>query len=463
MSDVTVSKNPGDTIAAIATAPGEAGIAVVRVSGSRSLEIADQLFRGRRKPGAARAGTFLHGFIQAPGSKSPADEVVLLIYRAPHSYTREDVVEIQGHGGSTCARRILAAVLNAGARLAEPGEFTKLAFLNGRMDLVQAEAVADLIRAKSDRAATAAVEQLRGELSARFNRLYDGLVNLAADIEATLDFVEDELPESTMPTLRDELSTQRVLLESLLATWEEGHWLREGALTVITGKPNVGKSTLLNRLLGSERAIVTDIPGTTRDSIEEQLVLAGVPLRLIDTAGLRETDSPVEREGIRRARDLSSQADLHIHMLDITKPLDDVDRATIEQLPPERTLLVLNKCDLRSAIGVDDLPPGYKVLTCSLLDTKGVNGVREALTGLLAFATEAPAHAAISERHRSNVQSALDELNESQHVLNKQDEADTPLAAQHIRIALTHLGEVTGRVYSDELLDRVFSRFCIGK
>jgi len=289
-----------DTIAAIATAPGEGAIAIVRLTGPASHAIADHIFKGKGAPPSRRPGqSFLHGSIIS--TNGMADEVILLIYRAPHSYTREDAIEIQGHGGFAAAKRILRAVLEAGARMAEPGEFTKRAFLSGRIDLLQAEAVLDLIRARSDRAADAALEQLTGSLSKDFDELYDHTLALAANLEATLDFSEDELPESVMLdviTRRHDVESE---FKSLLDSWDEGHLLREGALVVISGKPNVGKSTLLNALVGKDRAIVNPMAGTTRDTIEEQLVISGFMVRIIDTAGLRESPCEIEKEGVSRA------------------------------------------------------------------------------------------------------------------------------------------------------------------
>ena len=285
------------------------------------------------------------------------DEVLLLIMRSPQSYTAEDVIELQGHGGNVAAKRILRRALDAGARMAEPGEFTKRAFINGRIDLLQAEAVLDLVHAGSDRAAAAAIEQLEGKLSCSFNEIYDSLVSVAADLEATLDFPDDELPESTMPELSRRLNDSRILrIGNLISTWDEGHILREGALVVISGKPNVGKSTMMNTLLGRDRAIVSQIPGTTRDTIEERYVLDGIPLRLVDTAGLRETQCEIEQEGVRRARAQLQKADLHLYLVDASTPLDDDDRDHLAALKSEKCVVVLNKSDLGRVVLPDQIP-----------------------------------------------------------------------------------------------------------
>lgn len=454
-----------DTIAAIATAPGAAGIAVVRISGPESLAIADALYVGNGpSPSRRRSRSFLHGMIRSAAAPDDAvvDEVILLIYRAPHSYTCEDVVEIQGHGGRTSARRVLRAVLDAGARAAEPGEFTRRAFLHGRIDLLQAEAVADLIQAQSDRAAGAAIEQLQGALSHSLAECYELLVTAAADLEASLDFDCDALPEGTVRDVPGRLDDIHRRLRDILATWEEGHLLRDGARVVIAGRPNVGKSTLLNRLLGTERAIVTATPGTTRDSIEESVTLNGIPLRLVDTAGLRQTDCHIEREGVTRAEALMRQADLLLYMIDASQTPCDEDRMLVEGLDPAHALLILNKADLRARQTPADFPDHQSVV-CSLRNNGGLTELKHAIAARLDMAPEAAPHAVISERHRQLVQNALNELNDAIQVLTRDPELGSAPAASCLRAALETLGVMTGRTYTEELLDSIFSRFCIGK
>ena len=449
-----------DTIAAIATPPGQGGVGIVRVSGSLVWKIADEIFQGTEIPSQADGGTFLHGRVLAADG-TEIDKVLCLIFRAPRSYTGDDTVEIQGHGGPVVIRRILRRCLDAGARMAESGEFTKRAFLNGKMDLVQAEAVADLIHARSDRAAKAALEQLEGGLSRRFNGLYDGLMEIAADVETTLDFVEDELPDDVFPTLGKKLEACFADLEHLLATWDEGRLLREGARVVIAGRPNAGKSTLFNVLLGQERAIVTAIAGTTRDVIEESLVLDGVPLRILDTAGLRETDCLIEQEGIRRARAHSAAADITVYLVDVSQPLCQEDELHIRQLNPHSTVIVLNKCDARH--------PGFRfpfaefaTVEACLLNGTGAAAIRTAVSEKLGGISHAPAHAVISERHRNLLETTRLELEQARGQIATGELGAAP-AAEHLRTALEALGLVTGRVYHNELLDNVFSRFCIGK
>lgn len=452
-----------DTIAAIATAPGEGGVAIVRISGPNSLNIADDLFRcARPKPSSRPSHVILHGHVR--DSSGDLDEALLLIMRSPQSYTAEDVIEIQCHGGSLAARRILRRVVDAGARLAEPGEFTKRAFLNGRMDLVQAEAVLDIVRARSERAAAAALDQLEGKLSERINALYDQLMSVTADIEATLDFPEDELPATTIAEILARLAAAEKSAADLLSTWDEGHLLRAGALVVIAGKPNVGKSTLLNGLLGRPRAIVSHLPGTTRDTIEEGLVIDGIPIRLVDTAGLRDAESEVEQEGIRRTIAHIEKADLHLYVLDASRRLAHDDTAQLGKLSPATCVVVLNKVDLGTAVKPADLNVLTCVQTCLVRGT-GVEDVRDAIRAKLEsnIDVSAPPHAVISERHRQLLRNAQQDINMAIGLLKADPEEAAAIAASHLRSALEAVGSITGRVYQEELLANIFSRFCIGK
>jgi tRNA modification GTPase len=453
--------NTTDTIAAIATPPGQGGVGIVRVSGSDVWKIADEIFQGLETPSNAKGGTFLHGkVVDAAGAE--IDEALCLIFRAPKSYTGEDTIELQGHGGPVVLKKILRRCLDAGARMAEPGEFTKRAFLNGKMDLVQAEAVADLIHAQSDRAAKAALEQLEGGLSKQFNALYAGLMETAADIETTLDFVEDELPDDVFPNLGKKLDASFQTLENLLATWDEGRLLREGARVVIMGRPNTGKSTLFNALLGHDRAIVTEIAGTTRDVIEETFVLNGVPLRILDTAGLRETECLIEQEGIRRARAHSAAADIAVYLIDSSVPFSREDEEHLARLNPARTVVVYNKTDVRHPNFKFQIS-NFQPLGTSLKNGTGASAICSAISEKLGGVSNAPAHAVISERHRNLLELAKAELISARERITEEGEPGAASAAEHLRAALEALGQVTGRVYHNELLDNIFSRFCIGK
>jgi len=456
--------NP-DTIAAIATPPGEGGVGIIRLSGPDVWAVADTVFQTLdRVPVSQREhGTFAYGkAIEADGTE--IDTGLVLVMRAPKSYTCEDVVEIQGHGGSVGLRRILRRALEAGARMAEPGEFTKRAFLNGRIDLVQAEGIFDLIRARSDRAAAAALEQMEGRLSKQFDAIYEAFLEVAANLETTLDFVEDELPDDVFSGIAGLMDRTFLALEALLDTWDEGRLLREGARVVILGRPNAGKSTLLNALLGFNRAIVSSTAGTTRDTIEEGFVLDGIPLRIIDTAGLRETDCDIEAEGIRRAEAHGSEAHLAVYLIDASKPLHEEDRMRLEKLDPEKSVVVLNKIDLREQrTGRAELR--FNTVEASLINGDGVDELKRVMANMLEHGAnlQTPPHAVISERHRHLLIQSRNEAVQAREFLNENVEENAVLACEHLRSALELLGQVTGRTYHDELLDNIFSRFCIGK
>lgn len=453
----------GATIAALATAGGPGAVAIVRISGAAARAVAARVVRQSGDlPWDELAGRWRHVRVVHPASGAALDDAVMLVFRAPRSYTGEDVVELQGHGGGVPARRLLEAVLAAGARLAQPGEFTRRAFLNGRLDLTQAEAVLDLIRARTDRAAQAARAQLDGVLGGEIGALYDGLTEVCADVEALLDFDEDETPAGFAARGAARLEALSARLRALLATWHTGHLLREGALVVISGRPNVGKSSLLNALLGRARAIVAATPGTTRDSIEEAMALDGVPLRLVDTAGLRATDCAIEAEGVARAGALVAQADLNLHLLDSSRPLDGEDREQLARLAPARTLLALNKCDLPRRLDPGDLP-GWRSVPISARDGTGLDALRAALSGMLGVSAAAPMAADVSARHRQELETAAAALAEGRRLLLEEGGEGLVLAAEQLRAAALALGRITGRVYSDDLLEAIFSRFCVGK
>ena len=457
--------HPADTIAAIATAPGEGAIAIVRLSGPGTYAIADRLFRGPPPPPSARApGTFAHGPIVDPASGEVLDDALLLVFRAPHSYTGEDSVEIQCHGGSQAARRILDALLSAGARQADPGEFTKRAFLNGKIDLTQAEAVLDLIHARSERAARLATAQLEDALGLRIRALYDALLAISADIEAMLDFPDDELPQSVPEEISTRLDAVSAEIRALLATWREGHVLRDGARVVIAGAPNVGKSTLLNLLAGRDRAIVSPHPGTTRDTIEETITLQGYPLQLVDTAGLRDAPCEIEQEGIRRTRRALAEADLCVCVVDASQPLSSDERAFLQSHEPAKLLVLLNKIDLGTQIRPENLP-GIDSMAVSLQKSPPISQISKKI---IQKVVQKPSGSdqepfAISERHRNALQIAMDEVTMSINRLNSGLEADFLPAATHARAALDQIGYVFGKNCTEDMLDVLFSRFCVGK
>ena len=456
-----------DTITAIATAPGKAGISVIRISGPDSLRIADIVFScNPPRPTWRPHGSFVRGLVRdtRPDRKDDEiiDEALLLVFRAPRSYTAEDTAEIQCHGGRITAARILETVCNAGARPAEPGEFTKRAFLNGRIDLLQAEAVADLINARTSPAADSALKQLRGHLTDSAGTLYDDALSVAGELSAMLDFPDETLPVQPLPEIR--LRVNRIVrdIEKLLETHSRGRILREGALVAITGEPNAGKSSLLNILLEEPRAIVDSAPGTTRDTIEEEIEIAGYPVRLVDTAGLRNTGEYAEQEGVTRAKKAAETADVVIFMMDSSKPIGKVSAEFLAETVPEKTIAVLNKSDLPSRIKIEEISP-INAITCSCMLKEGINNLKQQLVNNLNITSNETSATHISERHYQLLQYALNEMNNAYDILTADREDACLLAVSAMRPALEALGNLTGKVYTQELLDNIFDRFCIGK
>jgi tRNA modification GTPase len=459
---------PTPTIAALATAAGPAGVAVVRISGPDAFAVADRVARCAGRPPSQRpAGTFFHATFADGAAGEALDDGIVLIFRAPRSYTGEDTVELQGHGGAVVARQVLQAVFHAGAQPAGPGEFTRRAFLNGRLDLTQAEAVLDVIQAQTGRAARAAREQAAGGLRRRVEALYGRLTAVCADIETLLDFEEGEISRPFMETARTELGAVVTEVQALLATWGEGHVLRDGALTVIAGRVNAGKSSLLNALLGRPRAIVSESPGTTRDTIEEGYTLNGIPLRLADTAGIRDATCAVEREGIVRARQLTEAADWVIYVVDGTTPPNETDREAIAALPVERMIVAVNKADRPDCAGnaalaaALNLPAAVAMPRCSAITPDGARSVVEVLQAKLEASAGTHEAVAISQRHAVELTTANAAIRLATSLLKHPDEL--VLAAIPLREAAEALGRITGKIFSDDLLDTVFARFCVGK
>ncbi len=448
-----------DTIAAIATPLGEGGLAVIRLSGPKSLAIAGAVFHPVGKnslpPSEAPSHTIHYGTIVRDGRQ--IDEVLLSVMRAPRTFTREDVVEISCHGGILPAQMVLETVLAAGARLAEPGEFTRRAFLNGRIDLAQAEAVADLIHSRTELSLAAANEQLSGKLSQKINHARDDLMKALAHIEAHIDFPDEDIAPDTREQLVARLAAAIAFMDSLLATAREGQILRRGVRAAIVGRPNVGKSSLLNQLLGHDRAIVSPIPGTTRDTIEETANIRGIPVIFIDTAGLRESADQVEMEGVRRTRKSLDAAELILHVFDASEPLSPADTALLHEFAAKKRLLIRNKIDLPIRL---DLPGAIDV--CSL---NGVNldRLKDAILhavwrgGIGAEMWQAM----INARHQEALQRARAAANRSLAALRQ--DASLDLVAADLRIAVSAIGEIVGKTATDDLLDAIFTQFCIGK
>ncbi len=443
-----------DTIAAISTPPGEGAIALVRVSGANAIEIADKIFRGKERPSRFASHTQHLGEIFSAENQL-IDQVVLSVHRAPASYTGEDLVEVSCHGGTLVSAKVLEACLRAGAGVARPGEFTERAFLNGKMDLTQAEAVIDLIRARTDLALRSATEQLEGRLGDQIRKIRDELVALLAHINASIDFPEEDIDPHGGATLAARLDSIRGQIAALLATADQGRVLREGVRVVIYGTTNAGKSSLLNCLLGYDRVIVSDTHGTTRDTIEEMVNLDGVPIRLLDTAGLRASESDLEREGIARTEKSLQLADLRLHIADRNAPKPAHFNGRTGK-PNE--ILVLNKSDLPEDNDWKDFP----ALRISCVTGEGVLDLqREILTRIRQQNLRPESAIAINTRHRDCLRRALESCDRARTVLT--DELSEEYVAIDLDQALRSVGEVIGVVDVEQILDSVFSQFCIGK
>jgi tRNA modification GTPase len=448
-----------DTIAAISTPLGEGAIAIVRLSGSDAVAIAKKVFKGKDLD-TVDSHTINYGHIFE--QERLVDEVMLSVMRAPKTFTREDLVEINTHGGIAVTQEILQLLLRSGARLAEPGEFTKRAFLNGRIDLAQAESVMDLIRAKTDQAANIAIKQLDGSLSNLINNIRQEILESLAQVEVNIDYPEyDDVETMTSQMLLEKTAHFEQLLETLLATAKRGKILREGLRTAIIGRPNVGKSSLLNQLLREEKAIVTDIAGTTRDVITEFANIGGVPLELIDTAGIRETEDVVEKIGVERSQKALEEADLVLLVLDASSPLTAKDVELLEVSSSSNRIVLLNKTDLPEKIELEKLPEDY--IRISALKNENLDAVEKQIRTLF-FSGEIEAKDATTlsnARHIGLVEEALGALKEANNGLAM------GLPVDLIQVDVTRcwqlLGEITGEAAPDELITQLFSQFCLGK
>ncbi|MDO5039261.1 tRNA uridine-5-carboxymethylaminomethyl(34) synthesis GTPase MnmE [Clostridium sp.] len=455
-----------DTICGIATAQGEGGIAIIRVSGSKSLDIVGKIFQGKNKfdINTMKTYTMKYGNIIDLSSGEVIDEVIISYMKGPRSFTAEDVVEINCHGGVVSTNRVLEEVIKSGARIAEPGEFTKRAFLNGRIDLSQAEAVMDIITAKTDLAMKSAVMQSEGLLSKEINRLRKYLLDVLALIEYDVDFTEDdEEPDETVP-IRVSESLEIAILEmkKLINGANEGKIIREGLKVTIIGKPNVGKSSLMNALLQEKRAIVTDIPGTTRDVIEEYINLGGIPVKITDTAGIRETEDVVERIGVERSKEKLEEADLVILMLDTSRPLEEEDREIIESIKNKKVIVLLNKVDLERKIDLDELKHLDNFIEISAMTGFGLEDLKNKIKDLF-FNGEVDNESLIitNSRHKQALYRALENCENAQNRLKMNEFLD--LISIYVTSGLRALGEITGSELEEDLVNKIFSEFCVGK
>lgn len=454
-----------DIIAAISTPMGTGGIGIVRMSGHGCIALADELFIGKQplmdKPGH----TLSYGKITDSKGGEIIDEVLVSVMKAPHTYTKEDIVEINCHGGTFVTRRVLEALLKAGARLAEPGEFTKRSFLNGRIDLTQAEAVIDLIHSKTELSRQAAVNQLEGRLKQAVREMREEILDMIASIEAVIDYPDYDIEEETYTTMEEKANALYSRMETLLAGADRGKILREGLQTVIVGKPNVGKSSLLNWLLEEDRAIVTDIPGTTRDTVEEYLNIDGFPIKIVDTAGIRQTGDLVEQMGVEKSKAYAQNADLVILMLDASRPLEQEDKEILSFVEQKKTLILLNKTDLNQKLSLAEIKEytDSRILSLSVRENIGFDALIDALKAMFLDGRPATAEDALlgNTRHKDALFRAKEAMAHClETIANRMPEDFISMDLQDANRAL---GEITGDTSDEEIIDRIFTKFCLGK
>jgi len=456
-----------DTIAAIATPIGTGGIGIIKMSGPEAWDVGRHLFHFSESPKTIQSHHLYHGHIVEPGTHKTVDEVLICFMHGPATYTREDVVEINCHSGFAVLDRILELVIRSGARLAEPGEFTRRAFLNGRIDLTQAEAVLDVVSSKTRRSLHLASEHLKGGLQTIITEMRSHLLDTLAMVEAAIDFPEEDLELLAEADLAARVRSQvEEPITKLLGDYEDGRILREGLSVIIAGKPNVGKSSLLNNLLRSNRALVTPVPGTTRDVIEESLSLRGIPLRLVDTAGLRQAEDLVEKLGMEFTRERLSQADLVLFVLDRSSPLTSEDLQIFNDINSKPRVVVLNKIDLDphpDFATISERLPAETVVEISALHGDGMEHLKDAVFHAILgrrLDTETSV-VAPNLRHKLCLERALEAVNRALHLLDNHSSAE--LIALEVQEGLAHLGEIIGLTTTEDLLDQIFSQFCIGK
>lgn len=454
-----------DTIAAITTPLGESGIGAIRISGPDAYAVGDKIFKSKsavplkeRRDRSIQYGTIVDE------NGTCIDEVLALIMKGPHSYTAEDVLEIQCHGGREALESILQLILRSGARMANPGEFTERAFVNGRIDLAQAEAVMDVIQAKSRAGLTSAVSQLEGRLSKVINKTRKELTELVTRLEVMIDYPEEDLEDIAVPDVSGALQEMQEKLQHMLEESQNGRMIRDGVMAAIAGTPNAGKSSLLNRFLQEERAIVTDVPGTTRDVLEEWITLRGVPVCLVDTAGIRETDDTVEKIGVSRARRYLDRADIILAVIDGSRPLTDEDKDILQSAADKNVIIVLNKTDLPSVMTSQDLSTyGFPICPISASTGDGLEELKDRLLQevLKGGFTDGPSALLTNTRHIELVRQSAEALERARQSL--QDGMPLDCAVIDIRQAWDTLGSITGDTVHDDIVEEIFSRFCLGK
>jgi tRNA modification GTPase len=457
-----------DTIAAVSTAPGEGGIGIVRISGQDSLNILNRVFISKSKKNTMEFSSYTlrYGHIIDHDDNSIIDEVLVSYMKSPNTYTREDVVEINCHGGTIPVRRTLELVLKQGARLAEPGEFTKRAFLNGRLDLAQAEAVIDMIRSKTEMSMEAALKQLEGKLSKRLGSIKDKLVDIMSHIEASIDFPEEDVEDVLYDSLLVDCSEIVNFLDDLIKSSDTGKILREGLNTIIIGKPNVGKSSLLNALIEENRAIVTDIPGTTRDIIEEHLNIEGIPVNIIDTAGIRKTEDIIEKIGVEKTREYVERADLVIFVLDSSEAVSLEDIEIFRLIKDMKCIMIINKVDLPKKLDMKDIEtyvPGKRTIEVSVKENYGIELIKDEIVNIV-YSGEVKSSSEVlvtNIRHKDLLMKSRISMTNAIKTIKMGLPLD--LVSIDIRQALEYIGEITGETVQEDIISRIFTQFCIGK
>lgn len=456
--------NHADTICAISTAPGESAIGIIRVSGADAFSVVQPIFGGLGIFEEFQSHTAHYGDVVDPNTRMVVDEALFLVMKAPRSYTGEHIVEIQSHGNPFLLQKILSLLLAQGARLAMPGEFTRRAFLSGRMDLAQAEAVMEVISSQTGERHQWALSQLKGVLSKRVTPLREILLSMLAQIEASIDFSEEGLSFSSNEEMGRRAREVLDAIRNFLAQYEEGRQIRDGFTAVIVGRPNVGKSSLMNLLLQEERAIVAPVPGTTRDLLQEWASIDGLSIRIVDTAGYRETDDFIEMEGVRRGEEALKKADLVLCVLDASEPLKAEDRILIERLKGEKKIVILNKIDLTRSIDVDLIAktfPGDPIVSLSTINHEGFSELKMTMKEILVSRSEQERPLVALLRHRNALERAAAAMERSLESI--QNGASWEFTAADLREAADSIGEIVGEITTDAVLDEIFNRFCIGK
>ncbi len=457
-----------DDIAAISTPIGSGGIGIVRISGSGSVGIADKIFVSAdgRKLGDKKSHTITYGHIVNPKTGETLDEVLVMLMLSPRTYTKENIVEINCHGGLLVTKKVLELVLNNGARLAEPGEFTKRAFLNGRIDLSQAEAVMDIIDSKTELSRKTAMNQLEGSIKQKVHGLREEILDMIAAIEAAIDYPEHDVEEETYSQMHKRITLLKSEIKKLIESADMGRIIREGVEAVILGKPNVGKSSLLNLLLMEERAIVTDIPGTTRDTVEEYMNLGGIPVKIVDTAGIRETGDKVEKIGVEKSRKCAEAADIIFMMLDASCPLSDEDMEILDFIKGRKAVILANKTDIDINIDVDALckyTDAENIIYISVKEGSGIEKLTERFKDMFLGGDVAAKESVLisNARHKNMLEKSMEALDRAIATIESGMPED--FISMDLQDALTALGEITGDSVDDEIIDRIFTRFCLGK